>query len=259
MLRSSPTSIKPPDSKSILLIGPPGGGKTILAMSFPETIFLDCDRNLDGPERVLRGDKTHKGLMANLDYGYIPIGMDDKGNPRPTNECFDYLLDVAIPEVKAAPGKAVSFDSLLHINEYIITKVMKDKRIDALETRHYEDIKQKYYTLLARALREINKTVIVTCHEKAIFKSGDSKNMMEKIVTSYQPRVAGDTKDALAGFFTDCWRCWSQPGPADRVEFCLQTNQDIKYPFLKNSLQMEPKYTVKSGELMWNQIKHLFV
>ena len=48
MQLSTPEKNKPREPKSILLIGPPGSGKTTLALQFPKVCVMDCDRNLDG-------------------------------------------------------------------------------------------------------------------------------------------------------------------------------------------------------------------
>ena len=122
MKTSTPTSPKPPDPLSILEIGPPGGGKTTLALLFPSICVLDCDENLDGPEKFIR---TKQPTFA---YGYERIRYSDDDKPLDMHKCYDRLMD-KILQVKNDPNiKTVIVDSLTSVNEFVIQSILQGKR-----------------------------------------------------------------------------------------------------------------------------------
>jgi len=83
----------------------------------------------------------------------------------------------------------------------------------------------------------------------------DPRNIMNTIVVAYKPMVQGSTADNVGGFFTDIWRCWSQPAPGDRMEFLIQTTPTSKSRYLKNSFGMDSLITVKQNELAFSKIE----
>lgn len=254
MLFSTPSTPKPKEAKSILLIGPPGGGKTALLMQFPQVAFLDCDRNLDGPELFIRSKNKE------LSYGYIPITYDEKGKAIPTHECYDRIIETLGSLKGDSSIQTVGLDGLTMINEFIIQSILKSKNISELETRHWDTVKSKYFRMIATAMRDLGKTTIISCHEKAIVRADkDPKNMMEKIIVGYEPHVQSGIREAMPGFFTDVWRCYAQPAPGDRREFVIQTEATPQHNFLKNSMMMEGKIVVPKGELAWEKIKKYFL
>lgn len=248
MKTSTPQSPKTPEPLSILLIGPPGGGKTTLAMQFPSVEFMDCDRNLDGPERFIRKN------LASLSYGYNSITMDDDNKPVPAELCYDRLID-KLDLAKTTPSKTVVIDSLTLVNEFIIRKILHDQRRSSgeMEARDWIPFKTRMINLLVAKVRNLGKTTICTVHETILTKP-DPKNIMNREIVGYQPSVQGSIVDFFGGFFTDMWRCTAHAAPADRVEYKIHTCRTALSD-LKNSIGLPNEILVRQGELAFDKIK----
>src|SRR5437667_7387442 len=88
MKTSSPQTPKSPSPLKILIMGPPGSRKTTLGLQFPDVHVLDCDNNLDGPERWLRSNGH-----ATLSYTHDSIRYDDEGKPLEIEDCYNRVID----------------------------------------------------------------------------------------------------------------------------------------------------------------------
>jgi len=245
MKQSTPTSPKPPDPLSILLIGPPGGGKTTLEMSFPSICVCDCDENLDGPERFLRSKSK------DFSYSYERIRYDDKDLPLDLDKCYDGLMEKLITLKANEHIKTVAVDSLTSVNEFIIQKILRAQRRGEMEARDWIPFKSRMLELINR-LRGLGKTSICAVHESKITEP-DPKNMMNKTIVGYEPSIQGSIVDYFGGFFTDMWRCTAEAAPGGLVEFRLQPIRSAKSD-LKNSVGLTETIKIKSGESMFEKV-----
>lgn len=248
MKTSSPTAPKVRDPLSICLIGAPGAGKTVLGMSFPGIYIADCDENLDGPELF------HRSKNKDLSYAYDSMRTDDKGKPVPIYQCFDRLMDKLSLVAKEDSIKTVIIDSLTHVNEFIIQKVLKAQNRSVMEARDWQPFKSHAISLLVGKLRGLGKTTIAICHEVEKTSPDPQKVMVER-VDAYKPNFQGGVGDTLGGFFTDVWRCSASPGVAGKLDYLLQTTRTTKSIELKNSLGMPSEFKCTTGELMFDKIK----
>lgn len=205
-------SPKKPSPLKILLLAPPGHGKTIFGLQWPNVHVMDCDQNLDGPIRFLKeGVKDPSGRivippkMKDLSITYDTIRFDEAGKALEIERCFDRLYDKLMLSITDPAYQARStffIDSLSHVNEFIIRKVIFMKGKKSMEINLWTDFASQAYTLLVGLLDRINKTILCSCHEERITEP-DDENIMKKKVVEVNPLFSGRVGDSLGAFFTD--------------------------------------------------------
>ena len=256
---SSPNTNDVTSPLKILIMGAPGARKTTLGLQFPNVHVLDCDRNMDGPLRFLRSGFKDPNLRvdiaapaANLSFIYNPIRFNDDGSPRPIWECYDEVLDeckrMANDSKKQyANVKTLFLDSLSHVNEFIIRKVMKMKGSDmAFQTNWWTEFKSYAYSLLVANLEGTNKTILCSAHEIKLVEA-DKDKITQQRVLGYEPFFQGKVGDTIGAFFTDVWRLEGRPAAGGRVETILQTTRTNYCDTLKNSLGMPAEIIIDNG------------
>ena len=249
MNSSTPTTPKPPSPLKILLMGPPGSRKTTLGLQFPGVHVLDCDRNLDGPDRFIRSS-----LNKELSYTYDSIRQDDKGSEIPIEDCYNRVCD-KLKMFKTDPSyrerNTVFLDSLSHVNEFIIRHVLrmqgKTSRVGEMEARDWSPFKSAAYVLLVSRLEETGKTILCSCHENKVYDAPSKENMMNPSVKEYEPMFQGKIGESLGAFFTDVWRLQVELGGAGKQETWLYTDKMSKCDMLKNSVGMPAKLDITKG------------
>ena len=249
MQTSNSTKPKPVEAKSLLLMGPAGGGKTTLAMQFPSPCFLDCDRNLDGAERFLRSK------LPDLSYSYEQITYKN-GKPLEPYECFDRLLAVFDEANQLPEIKTIVIDSLTLINYFILTKVQKTTGREQLQIPDWGKVQQHYIDLLIGRMRRTSKTVIVICHEEPVERPNASNPLLREVIR-LDPLVTGGIRYQLCGLFTDVWRCYSKPEPGGKVCFVIETMKTPLSGDLKNSFGLPAVINIPQDKLA-EQLKPVF-
>jgi hypothetical protein len=245
---STPTSPKPREPLSILLLGAPGSRKTTFALQFPGVYVIDTDGNLAGPETTIRHGikdiKTGKLLVSpldpNLSYSWDSANFTSVGDgPKlevPMAMRYDRVKDL-LTASRNLDCQTVFVDSFTMIDHFIITKILKAQSRDELKPNDYQVVKSNYWELLTK-LKGTGKVFIATCHEIPMYEPSPS-NMMKEVLVGYEPSLSGKVRHFLGAFFTDIWRCAIEPEATAAgvvMKAKLYTSKTTKSPDLKNSL-----------------------
>lgn len=243
MKLSTPTEPKPPSPLKLLLMGDPGARKTTLALQFPDVHVYDCDHNLDGAVRHLRS------VDPKFSFTYDDMRASDSGEVLDISECYDRVIDkltLAAKDQDYQKRKVHVLDSLSHVNEFIIRKVMKLKSKSSMEINLWTDFASLGYTLLVAKLDQLNRAVICTVHQEKVFTS-DAQNIMLKQIKEVNPLFSGRIGDAIGAFFTDVWMLEKRPASAGKVELWLCADRSPKCAHLKNSVGLPNEINVTEG------------
>lgn len=252
---STPESPKPREGLVVLLVGPPGQGKSTLLFQFPDLGVFDIDRNTDGAIAFIERARKQK-----LTYAYEQVWMKE-GKPIEIHECFENLIvqmTSCRDHIKAGKLKLqfVGVDGLTILGEMIKQKIYKDQRRDAMEARDWDVYKSslaKALIVRAREIAQLGVHFIITCHEYPVTKK-DPKDIMKEDVVGYVPAVQGGIAHTFNGLFTDVWRCSCVPAPAGRIDYRLHVVRDGMSD-LKNTLNIPPAgLTWSHGELGYEKL-----
>lgn len=127
----------------MLLAGPPGIGKSTLAMSAPKPLLIDTDGGFDRIESMYRKDR----LVAN---SYQEI-LDDL-QPQNLTAYDTLVIDTA--------GQMQSY-----MSAYVIAQDAKNgQRGGALSQRGYGAIKREFNRLVSFMYTTLQKNIIIICH-----------------------------------------------------------------------------------------------
>lgn len=186
------------DPMKVLIYGPSGSKKTILASTFPDPHFVDFDNGM----RTLRG----------RDVNYITV------NNRPTNdedfiELFGekkaklsgYEKGVMLIEHWAntlTREQTLIVDSLTFLNDYALAHVLK---LQNQKTPRIQDwgATQKLLEMILEQLNNVECNLIIICHEQ--FTKDE-----ESGIISWLPLTIGKLATKIPVYFDEVWRSYSE-------------------------------------------------
>lgn len=202
----SPSSPKKRDPKAVLLLGPPGGGKSTLMLQFPKIGVEDIDQNLDGPIDFLQRKRP-------VEFGIeVPL-LDPNGRVLPAKVVWPNIQNRCEDLCREKDLLWIGVDGLTGLNFHIINHVKGDK----LEMTQDMWIPFRQHLLkFINTVRAAGKHYIMTCHEEIDI---DRDGTVKRRKVSVDSKI----KDYFGGWFTDVWRCEARPGPRGTTEFKITT------------------------------------
>lgn len=257
-MKSSATYTQP---EALLLIGPPGSGKSTFISQLPGVFILDCDVNLAGPTRWLA---THKPKQSFL-YG-IP-SQDDDGKELPREKWFPRAAQLLEEAAESKDVQTIAIDSLTAFNDLVLLEVMRQQKrslgdftsIAKLATSVDEGMQiqdwGKFFGLMKQIvfrLKACGKRIVVSGHPR-MEKDGITQQIQQVCA------CPGQTGDLLPGWFSEVWllSCEVQTkGEPIRKVITYPWNKMQQTLGLKSSIGVKSQSEFKADELiklLWNQ------
>lgn len=224
----------------LLLQGPPGAGKTVVACQFPRPYIVDLDRNLAGPIRTL------KRLGLPLPVGYDNVDVDDTGKTIPENLRYERLTAL----LKAADASdeidTIVIDSATNLSTLLVSETLRKQNKPTMSKQEWGFF-FNYGKQLMEKLTNSRKHIVLTGHEK-INKTEDGA-----VVYPVQLAWPGQLGTILGAFFTDVWRCEVKETPAGMdksiYKWLIRTTPNAQYS-LKNGFGFDSIF-----EFSWSKIE----
>ena len=239
-----------------LLIGPPGGRKTVTAHGMPATRTIDFDDGLQSVEWAIRAGKLPKTLDEIVYETILPKKPGEEGMADMLNRACDQV-DKWIADEDVDPAKwnkpypqmwkTLIIDSASFMMDAVLGLALKEnsrlelsqslkdakKGIDAAQLRrglYVVPMRIQDWgsagSLFMKAIRQwrsMGKNLIITAHEYA--ETDD-----EGRVLSYQPNVVGQLRSKLPAAFDEVWYMKVKAGsrPEDAPSVVFRTQLDAK-------------------------------
>jgi len=189
----------------ILLVGPPGSGKTVLATQFPKPYLLECDNNLKGPAQFIKDN----GLSTDLRFD-IPH-LDAEGKMLPRAMRYKNFAALGNKVMEDPTIETIIVDSLTTLVDYVIdeVRVQQGRKIADGKTVFKDDAMQIQdwgafaYILkqLIIAFKSSGKRVIFTAHvETREDESSESSKTLYRYIA-----CPGQLRETIAGYFDEVW------------------------------------------------------
>ena len=208
-------------TRSILILGPPGGGKTTFVLQWPNVWIADCDMNLAGPVKWLK----KAGLYRPFKYDTIPY--DDDGKPLPLAQWWPRLVKKTREALADPTVQIVVVDSLTQVDNMLVEYTMATQGVKVMEIQHWRPFRRDLHDYILSS-RSRGKTFVMLGHEEILTDRQGG-------VLGYRPSVSTKIADYFGYYFTDIWRCQITLDAGNKLRARVRTHPNALCN-LKNSL-----------------------
>jgi hypothetical protein len=224
---------KKPRRLNLLLWGPPGAGKTVIAHSLPRTRTIDLDDGMQSVEWAIMEGIIDRSLDEVIKATIIPPEDDRK------NRVIDDItkqIDEWLEEERKDPSKewdTLIIDSATALTEASIVLGLKENnRLNvskswksirggitgrAMRIQDWGTAGHLFKKLIIQC-KGLGKNIVLTAHERV--ETND-----EGSILSIEPNVIGQLRSVLPGMFGEVWYCHTK-GSRQKAERVFQTEPD---------------------------------
>ncbi len=210
----------------LLLQGPPGSGKDVLAAQFPKPFVIDIDRNLGNVMRFLKS----KGLPQPLfDY----IDTDKTGKTIPMSARYGRLAELLIEGQTSPDVETIVISSGTTLADVMIAEVLRTQGKTSISD--FKDGRQfwNFFAIAGRhfmaVLSQIQKNIVLTVHEKV------RENEAGQTIYPIEVAWPGQVGDIIGCFFTNVWRCETEAVTNMPTKYLVRTAPNHQFK-LKQAL-----------------------
>lgn len=217
----SPDSYAVSDRMRLLLQGPPGSGKDVVAAQFPKPFVIDIDRNLGNVMRFLDSRNLPK---PKFDF----VDTDARGVTIPHNKAiassmaarYDRLGELLVEAQLDPTVETLVVSSGTTLVDIMIGAVLRQQGKQNISD--FKDGRQfwNFFAIAGRhfmaTLSEMQKHIVFTVHEKNLTNE-------EGQVISTQVAWPGQVGEIIGCFFTQNWRCETEAPANKPVKYLVRT------------------------------------
>jgi hypothetical protein len=209
---TSLSDYKSKTKRAYFLIGPPGVGKTTLAVNFPKPYILELDNNLAGPAEYL----TRLGFdLKHVQFDIPHIKAD--GSIVPRAQRWVTLLDLVARAMVNPEIETIVIDGLTELTQYAEDEVRRqnswaigdftipDPNAKTIPKNADKPLEIQGWGAFAALLKHFlvqvkssGKRLVLTAH-----MTTDKDDMVGTL--RYFVKCPGQTREVLAGYFDEVW------------------------------------------------------
>lgn len=218
--------------QKVLLVGPPGSGKTCAAASFPyPLLFLDFDMKADSAASFYASDTER---LKNIDVRLLGRRLDGKD---PVDEFTLIVQELATQQrAGAMKYKTLVIDSMTTFSSAVLGHIVKSnpgvKRVGSSQgvqpgMQDYGILKREFERLVS-GLLSLDMNIVMTAHIKT-----DRSDLTGEIIRS--PLMDGSFGPTLPIYFKEVYRVFMKDGKP-----FAQTKSDQYYDFCRSQIPKLP-------------------
>jgi hypothetical protein len=233
------STFNPTEALTLLLQGPPGSGKTTLALQFPSPYLLSLDGNIGGPLRWLREHNYKADFKFDMPLT-VKIG-DKRAIEADENKHYSLVRSAIEEAVKIPDIKTIIIDNWTVLSEVMLADVRRQNSRTRSDFR-IQDWGDFLYmcTNFVNWCKAQGKMVIFICHETPVKDDVDG-------IIKYFLQIPGQFANKIGGMVSDVWRCEVEES-AGKHKFVVRTMPNTRLQ-LKQSLNLPAKF-----EMTWDEI-----
>jgi hypothetical protein len=208
---------------TLLLKGPPGGGKTYKAAHWPKLSLFNFDNNLRGLQKLPNSIKSSIKLVNPFN--------DKKDKPVEPLRIWDNFVDKLETVLVDGDIRTIAIDSMSTLVGRLMDKILgSDDPATKVQIQHYGDLSRylKWFGDEVLSNSALDKNVILIAHEVMIFDETTKS-------TSYELNIPGRASTNYDMYFTDCWRCYAKQPISGPIQYRVRVLPTDKFN-AKNSL-----------------------